>query len=66
MKILIDRDRCEGHGQCVAAAPDVFDLDDDGIAILRTSETVTGDLATQATAAAEVCPVAALALDAST
>lgn len=64
MKILIDRDRCEGHGQCVAAAPDVFDLDDDGIAIMKTSEPLTEDPAKQAAAAAEVCPVAALTLDA--
>ncbi|MHA7665630.1 ferredoxin [Mycolicibacterium sp. HS_4_1] len=60
MKIRIDRDRCEGHGQCVAAAPTVFDLDDDGIAILRTSEPITDDLPIKA---AEVCPVAALTID---
>ena len=63
MKIAIDRDRCEGHGQCLAAAPDVFDLDDDGIAVLRTSEPITDDLAEQAAAAAAVCPVAALTVD---
>jgi ferredoxin len=62
MRIMIDRDRCEGHGQCVAAAPDLFDLDDEGIAILQTSEPIAGDLAEQATAAAEVCPVVALSL----
>jgi ferredoxin len=60
MKILIDRDRCEGHGQCVAAAPAVFDLDDDGIAILRTSEPIAEGLLRRA---AEVCPVAALTVD---
>lgn len=63
MKIVIDRDRCEGHGQCLAAAPDVFDLDDDGIAVLRTSEPIAENLAGQATAAAAVCPVAALNVD---
>jgi ferredoxin len=60
MKILIDRDRCEGHGQCVAAAPDVVDLDDDGIAILRTSESIAEDLLKRA---ADVCPVAALTVN---
>jgi len=59
MKMLIDRDRCEGHGQCVAAAPDVLDLDD-GIAILRASEPLGDAFVDQATAAVEVCPVAAL------
>ncbi|GAS93853.1 3Fe-4S ferredoxin [Mycolicibacterium canariasense] len=64
MKIQINRDRCEGHGQCIAVAPDIFDLDDEGIAILLTSESVSEGLAGQAAAAAEVCPVAALMLDA--
>ncbi len=60
MKILIDRDRCEGHGQCVAVAPDVFDLDDEGIAILRSSEPIAEDVLQKA---AEVCPVAALTVE---
>ena len=63
MTVHIDRDRCEGHGQCLAAVPDLIDLDDDGIAILRTSGPLSGDLAGQGAAAAEVCPVAAITLD---
>lgn len=30
MRIIADYDRCEGHGLCVAQAPEVFDLDDEG------------------------------------
>lgn len=30
MRITIDFDRCEGHGLCALAAPEVFWLDDDG------------------------------------
>ncbi|SNT12679.1 ferredoxin [Rhodococcoides kyotonense] len=30
MKIEVDWDLCEGHGQCEFAAPDVFTIDDDG------------------------------------
>lgn len=30
MKIEVDWDLCEGHGQCEFAAPDVFTVDDDG------------------------------------
>lgn len=63
MKLLIDRDRCEGHGQCLAVAPGVLDLDDDGIAVLKTSEPLADDLVAQASVAADVCPVAALDLD---
>jgi ferredoxin len=38
-KVVVDREACMGSGNCVYWAPDVFDLDDDGIAIVR------GDLA---------------------
>jgi ferredoxin len=27
MRIVVDRDLCEGHAQCCAVAPDVFKLD---------------------------------------
>ena len=29
MKVIVDRDRCEGNARCVAAAPEVFELRDD-------------------------------------
>ena len=38
-KAVIDREACMGSGNCVYWAPAVFDLDDDGIAI------VVGELA---------------------
>ena len=28
MQITVDYSQCEGHGQCLLAAPDVFDLPD--------------------------------------
>jgi ferredoxin len=28
MHITVDYDLCEGHGQCLLAAPDVFDIPD--------------------------------------
>ncbi|MCD2191509.1 ferredoxin [Actinomycetospora soli] len=28
MKIVVDYELCEGHGECVVAAPEVFDLDE--------------------------------------
>lgn len=30
MKVVVDWDLCEGHGQCEFAAPEVFTIDDDG------------------------------------
>lgn len=30
MRITVDRERCQSHGQCEYAAPEVFRIDDDG------------------------------------
>lgn len=32
MKVVVDDDRCKGHGICVAICPEVFDLTDYGYA----------------------------------
>ena len=34
MKVGVDRDRCVGSGTCEALAPDVFEVDDDGVLTL--------------------------------
>ncbi len=31
MKVLVNLDRCEGHGRCAQAAPEVFELRDDDL-----------------------------------
>lgn len=30
MRIVVDYDLCQGHGECEGEAPEVFELDDDG------------------------------------
>ena len=62
MRIVLDRPRCEGHGLCEEAAPDLMHLDDEGELVLdhEVVEEPT-DVAT-AKAAVRVCPVAALRL----
>src|SRR6187401_456533 len=30
MRVLIDEDRCTGHGRCYSLVPDLFDADDQG------------------------------------
>jgi len=32
MKITVDRELCQGHGQCTAFASDLFEVRDDGFA----------------------------------
>jgi ferredoxin len=57
---LIDRDSCMGSGNCAYWAPGVFELDDEGVAVVR------GDLAgheEQVRLAAQNCPTRAIRLD---
>ena len=61
MKIFLDQNRCEGHGLCEQAAPEVYRLDDDGELDVLQDE-VRGQLAAAAQAGARVCPVAALSV----
>lgn len=59
MKIILDRPRCEGHGLCEEAAPQLMHLDDDGELVLDVEEVEGADV-DAAKAAVRVCPVAAL------
>ncbi|KAD3633007.1 ferredoxin [Arthrobacter yangruifuii] len=61
MRIELDRPRCEGHGLCEEAAPELMHLDDDGELVLDVPEVDAADAAA-ANAAVRICPVAALRL----
>ena len=56
--VQIDRDLCVGFGDCVEAAEDAFELDDDGIVVFRDGiDDVPRDALL---AACDECPVDAL------
>ena len=61
MRIVVDRDRCEGLGMCEAMAHEFFEVGEDG-----TVEVLDADPAeerrTELTAAVDACPVLALSL----
>jgi ferredoxin len=60
VKVIAGREVCIGSGNCVLAAPQVFDQDDDvGLVVLLTPE-VTPELATAARDAVAHCPSGAL------
>lgn len=64
MKLVLDRPRCEGHGLCEEAAPELMHLDDEGELVLDREEFDAGSPDEAAAAAAvRVCPVAALRLE---
>ncbi|GAB2724771.1 ferredoxin [Kitasatospora kifunensis] len=55
MQITVDSDRCVGAGQCVLAAPAVFDQDEDGVVSLLT-EHPAADQHTAVRLASSLCP----------
>ncbi|MFJ8812934.1 ferredoxin [Amycolatopsis thermoflava] len=58
---LIDANRCEGHARCVARAPELFDVDDEGVSFVLVEE-VPAHLADAAREAAQACPERAISL----
>jgi ferredoxin len=61
MKVIVDRDRCEGNAVCVRCCPDVFRLqDDDKVTILMDS--IPENLRTRVQMAVNGCPRQALSL----
>jgi 3-phenylpropionate/trans-cinnamate dioxygenase ferredoxin reductase subunit len=61
-KPTADRDTCEGYGNCVVAAPDVYDIDDEGKVVLL-AETVPDAERSALEEAVRGCPVNALAIE---
>ncbi|GAB2959491.1 ferredoxin [Streptomyces heilongjiangensis] len=66
MKVEVDLRKCQDHGQCVYAAPDLFALDDEGRLSLRSEATdvyvadVAEESAEELYEASEVCPLQAV------
>ena len=64
MRIVLDSDKCQGHGRCYALAADLFDADDEGYAVLQVSGELTDDQLTRAQLAADNCPEYAITVEA--
>lgn len=63
MKITVDMELCEAYGECVFAAPDVFDLDEgDDTVTLVEAEPEEGRRADVERAVA-ACPVSAITVE---
>ena len=59
MRVVVDRDRCEGNAICVGIAPDLFVLDDDDY-VMVTKDPIPPDEEALAEQAIADCPRAAL------
>ncbi|MBV9513376.1 MAG: ferredoxin [Mycobacteriaceae bacterium] len=58
-RVLVDAERCVGHGRCYMLAPDVFDADEVGHSVARVGE-VSGELVAHAAIGEQNCPERAI------
>ncbi len=63
MKIFLDASKCEAHGDCVLAAPELFDLGDDDEVARLLDATPPESLRAKAESAVKLCPVSAIRVE---
>ena len=56
MKLQLDSELCQGHGRCFALAPELFDADDEGFAVLLVEGDVPKEQEGDAQLCADNCP----------
>lgn len=61
MKVVADLSRCQGYANCLAAAPEVFDLGDNGLVVVKVEEPGP-EQEEAAREGASLCPVQALTI----
>lgn len=60
--VKADHALCQGYANCVDAAPDVFDIDDDGVVVVLRTDIGEEERA-RVGEAARSCPVNALTIE---
>ena len=60
MKVKVNQDVCIGCGACHAIAPDVFEINDAGVAEAIHQDAIKEELVEDAKDALEGCPVSAI------
>ena len=62
MKVVVDLSACDLHGLCVEAAPEVFEIGDDGV--LRVlNESPPDDVRAKVDKAVRECPTGAISIE---
>ena len=56
MRITYNRDACQGHNRCYMLAPELFDVDDEGYAILLVDGEVPPSSTRKRNSACDNCP----------
>jgi ferredoxin len=63
MRVILDNDKCQGHGRCYGLSPELFDTDDEGYAVLKVTGDVPAHLEEDARIAADNCPEYAITIE---
>jgi ferredoxin len=62
MRVVVDFDKCQSNALCMGAAPEVFEVRDDGFLYIL-NETPPEDLRPKVTEAVRLCPTQAISLE---
>lgn len=62
MKVVVDMDKCQDHGQCAFSAPEVFEINADGKLVVL-NDSPDESLRDSVEEAADVCPVQAITIE---
>lgn len=60
--VKADFEVCQGYANCVMTAPEVYDIDDDGVVVLLKNEISDAERA-KVQEAVNSCPVSALSIE---
>ena len=63
MRVQIDSEKCQGHNRCYALAPELFDVDDYGSAVVVGDGVVPEELRDKARLAVANCPEFAITIE---
>jgi ferredoxin len=62
LRLEVDQEKCQGHNRCYSLAPELFDVDDYGIASALGDGTVPPGLEDKARRAVANCPEYAITI----
>ena len=62
MKAKVDPDLCVGTGSCETICPEVFEIDDDGVAVVKV-EVVPAEAEDTCREACDACPIDAITIE---
>ena len=63
MKVIVDTNRCELHGECMLAAPEVFAIEDDNDHVTLLNAEPDEDLRSAVEEAAMMCPTGSIRIE---